>query len=50
MYQMVLHVSNLNDETWNNIPDEISEFSVPETRFDRQTHTHQMVTGDEQPK
>ena len=29
----------------NNIPDEASEFSVPETRFDRQLHTHHMVTG-----
>ena len=33
-------VSNGNDETRNNIPDEVSELSVPETRFDRQTHTH----------
>ena len=37
----VLHVSNVNDETGNNIPDEVSELSVPETRFDWQTHTHQ---------
>ena len=36
----VLHISNLNDETRNNIPDEVSELSVPKTRFDRQTHTH----------
>ena len=36
----ILHVSNVNDETRNNIPDEVSELSVPETRFDRQTHTH----------
>ena len=35
-----LHVSNVNDETRNNIPDELSELSVPETRFDRQTRTH----------
>ena len=40
MYQMVLHISNVNDETRNNIPDEISELSVAEKRFDRQTHTH----------
>ena len=33
-------VLNRNDETRNNIPDEVSELSVPETRFDRQTHTH----------
>ena len=36
----VLIVSNVNDETRNDIPDEVSELSVPETRFDRQTHTH----------
>ena len=36
----VLHVSNVIDETRNNIPDEVSGLSVPETRFDRQTHTH----------
>ena len=27
--------SNVNDETQQNIPDEVSELSVPETRFDR---------------
>ena len=36
----VLDVSNVNDETRNNLPDEISELSVPDTCFDRQTHTH----------
>ena len=36
----VLHVSIANDETRHDIPDEVSELSVPETRFDRQTHTH----------
>ena len=36
----VLHISNVNDETRNNIPDELSELSVPETRVDRQPHTH----------
>ena len=36
----VLHNSNVNDETRNSIPDEVSELSVTETRFDRQTHTH----------
>ena len=41
----ILRVSNENDETRQNIPDEVSELSVPETRFDRQTHTHHMVTG-----
>ena len=32
--------SNVNDETRQNIPDEVSELSVPETCFDRQPHTH----------
>ena len=36
----VLQVSNVNDDTRHNIPDELSELLVPETRFDRQTHTH----------
>ena len=40
-----LRVSNVNDETRQNIPDEVSELSVPETHFDRQPHTHHMVTG-----
>ena len=35
-----LGVSNVNDETRHSIPDEVSELSVPETHFDRQTHTH----------
>ena len=35
-----LRVSNVNDETRQNIPDEVSELSVPETRFDRQPQTH----------
>ena len=35
-----LDVSNANDETRHNIPDEISELSVSETHFDRQAHTH----------
>ena len=35
-----LHVFNTNYETRNNIPDEISELSVPGTHFDRQPHTH----------
>ena len=33
-------VPNVNDETRLNIPDEVSELSVPETRFDRQPQTH----------
>ena len=35
-----LGVSNVNDETRQNIPDEVSELSFSETRFDRQPHTH----------
>ena len=35
----VLHVSNVNDETRHNIPDEVSELSVPETHLDRQLQT-----------
>ena len=33
-------VSNVNDETRHNIRDEVSEFLVPETHFDRQPQTH----------
>ena len=33
-------VSKVNDETRNNIADEVSELSVPETHLDRQPHTH----------
>ena len=40
-----LGVSNVNDETRRNIADEVSELSVPETRFDRQPHTHHIATG-----
>ena len=36
----ILHVSNVNDESRHNIPDELCELSFPETRFDRQAHTH----------
>ena len=36
----ILRVPNVNDETRQNISDEVSELSVPETRFDRQPHTH----------
>ena len=35
-----LGVSNVKDETRQNIPDEESELSVPETHFHRQSHTH----------
>ena len=36
----VLHESNVNDETRNDILEKVSEWSVPETRFDLHTHTH----------
>ena len=42
----ILHVSNANDETRHNIPDEVSELSALETHFGRQSHTHHMVTGE----
>ena len=35
-----LHVLSTNDETRNNITDEVSELSVTGTHFDRQPHTH----------
>ena len=41
----ILHVLNVNDETRHKIPDELSELSVTGTHFDRQAHTHRMVTG-----
>ena len=34
-------VSNVNDETRHDIPDEVSELSVPETRFNRQPNSSQ---------
>ena len=40
-----LDVSNVNDETRHNIPDEVSGLSVHVTHFHRQPHTHHMVTG-----
>ena len=40
-----LHVPSVSDETRLNIPDEVGELSVSETRFDRQPHTPHMVTG-----
>ena len=35
-----LRVPNVSDETRLNFPDEVSELSVPETRFDWQPQTH----------
>ena len=40
-----LNATNENDETRQNIYDEVSESSVPGTHFDRQPHTHHMATG-----
>ena len=40
-----IDVSNVNDGTRHNISDEVSGLSVPETHFDRQPHSHHMVTG-----
>ena len=39
------NVCNGNDETRINIQNEASGLSVSETHFDRQPHTHHMVTG-----
>ena len=33
------------DETRHKIPDKVNELSVSETHFDRQGHTHHLVTG-----
>ena len=40
-----LGVSNVNDETRQDIPHEVSDFSVPETRFNRQPHTYHRKTS-----
>ena len=40
-----LGVSNVIDETRHDIQDEVSELSLPETRFNQQAQTHHMVTG-----
>ena len=44
-----LGASIVNDETRHSIPDEVSELSVPVLHFDRQPHTHHMVTGPSNP-
>ena len=41
--KIVLHISNLNDETRKKIPDEVSVSSVQETRIDQQTHAHHVI-------
>ena len=45
-----LYVSDVNDETRHNIPDEVTDLSVPETHFDRQAHTHHKMKKYEQIK
>ena len=40
-----LNATNENEETRQNIHDKVSELSVLGTHFDRQPHTHHMVTG-----
>ena len=45
----ILHVTNVNNETRLNIPDKVSELSAPEAHFNRQAHTHHMVTGPSNP-
>ena len=44
-----LGLLNIYDETRQNIPDEVSELSASETRFDLQPHIHRMVTGTSNP-
>ena len=41
-----LNATNENDETRQNIHDEVSELSVPGTHFDRQPHTHHRYSSD----
>ena len=38
-----LNTTNENDETRQNIHDEVTELSVPGTHFDRQPHTHHNI-------
>ena len=39
----IFHRLNANFETRGNIPDEVSELSVPGTHFDRQSYTHHLA-------
>ena len=41
----ILGVTNINDEVRRSFQDEVSDSSVPGTRFDRQSHTHHMASG-----
>ena len=38
-------VTNINDEARRNSQDGVSELSVQGTQFDRQSHTHHVLTG-----
>ena len=38
-------VTSINDEAQRNSQDGVSELSVPGTQFDRQSHTHHVMTG-----
>ena len=40
------HELNTNDETRGNIPDKLSDLSVPKTHFDWQSHTHHIISSD----
>ena len=40
------HELNTNDETRGNIPDKLSDLSVPRTHFDWQSHTHHTISSD----
>ena len=40
-----LGTTHINDETRCNSHDGVSELSFPETQFDRQSHTHHVLTG-----
>ena len=41
---ITLHIFKLNDESRNNIPDEVGELSVPGTQFYRKPHSHHRTT------
>ena len=41
----ILNVSNVNDQTRHNIPDEVKELLVPEAHLDWPAHTLRMLKG-----
>ena len=43
----ILLVSNVNDETRHNVPDEVSELSASNTHFGRQTRTHHIQSNNQ---